>query len=187
MEDCLIKFIGVPDRENEKKEIWQLLLACDRDFIPPLSQRVSSTQKKWNKELRSDFSEGPREYFDELMGQQFLILRKNQKLIGFLTFKHHEDSVEVPGCLVTNYITTLCIDPAYRGMGLAEQLYSFMEQKLPKEMEAPCLSLRTWSTNYAQLHLLKKRGYVSYKRLLNDRGKGIDTIYFYKIINSHMD
>lgn len=187
MDEWKIVFIGVPKQEKEKREVWELLLKCDQDFVPPLSQRKSSAQKMWNEQSMNHGEEGPKAYFNEMILQQFVFLRINQKLVGFMTFKNKENSVEVPHPLVTNYITTLCIDPAYRGRHLAERLYSYIEHKLPKEVAAPCLTLRTWSTNDAQLHLLEKRGYICYKRLLNDRKEGIDTLYFYKIIDRSAD
>ena len=182
-----IAFIGVPDTERVKREIWELLLACDQDFLPPLSERVGSSQKRWEETPKKDAAEGPRAYFEEMIRQPFVILRKQGRLIGFMTFKMRDTSVEVPGYSSSNYATTLCIDPAYRGRHLAERLYAFLEEELPPQAAAPCLTLRTWSTNYAQLHILEKRGYICCRRLPNDRGKGVDTVYFYKIVGSHSE
>ena len=38
--------------------------------------------------------------------------------------------------------------------------------------------LRTWSTNAAQMHLMGKLGYVERARLVDDRGEGVDTVYY---------
>ena len=44
------------------------------------------------------------------------------------------------------------------------------------------MALRTWSTNKAQLHLMEKMDFHCETRLKNDRGEGIDTLYFVKEI-----
>lgn len=178
-----IEFIGVPSEEKDKKEIWELLMACDQDFVPPLSKRTSSAQKMWGVDTDFSKSQGPKAYFEEMIRQQFVILKEKEKIIGFVTFKIKDMSVEVPGNLAANYITTLCIDPAHRGKHLAEHLYVFLEKELPDEVRASCLTLRTWSTNKVQLHILKKMGYVCCNVLRDDRGQGVDTLYFYKILD----
>ena len=40
------------------------------------------------------------------------------------------------------------------------------------------VSTRTWSLNHAQLHELAKRGYRQLALLKDDRGPGVDTVYF---------
>ena len=60
--------------------------------------------------------------------------------------------------------------------GVAKALYQRME-----ELARPgIVSLRTWSTNHAQIAVLKRRGYDCVRRIADDRGEGIDTIYFAK-------
>ena len=43
------------------------------------------------------------------------------------------------------------------------------------------ITTRTWSQNDAQIHTLLKRGYKLLKTLANDRGAGVDTLYFGKV------
>ena len=38
--------------------------------------------------------------------------------------------------------------------------------------------LRTWSTNRAQAHLMPELGFEEVLRLPNDRGCGVDTVYY---------
>lgn len=39
---------------------------------------------------------------------------------------------------------------------------------------------RTWSTNFAHIKILQAFGFETVKVLKNDRGSGIDTVYFKK-------
>ena len=40
------------------------------------------------------------------------------------------------------------------------------------------IALRTWSTNAAQLRLMEKLGFTCVLRLPDDRGPGVDTVYY---------
>ena len=44
-EECVIR--PVVRDEMEKQEVRDLLVACDNDFVPPLSARSSTTQQSW--------------------------------------------------------------------------------------------------------------------------------------------
>ncbi len=57
-------------------------------------------------------------------------------------------------------------------------LYDLIENEVPKTLSCNRISTRTWSTNKAQIHSLKKRGYKEQRVLVDDRGPGIDTIYY---------
>lgn len=63
---------------------------------------------------------------------------------------------------------------------ILKHLYDYMEYELPYPVRCKRITTRTWSGNDAQIHTLKKRGYVLFKSLANDRGAGIDTLYFVK-------
>lgn len=43
------------------------------------------------------------------------------------------------------------------------------------------LKTRTWSTNDAHIHILQSIGFVMVKNIDNDRGIGINTLYFEKV------
>ena len=124
-----IEFIGVPSEEKDKKEIWELLMACDQDFVPPLSKRTSSAQKMWGVDTDFSKSEGPKAYFEGNDTSAICNSQRKGKIIGFVTFKIKDMSVEVPGNLAANYITTLCIDPAHLAESILQNIYMFFWKK----------------------------------------------------------
>lgn len=77
-------------------------------------------------------------------------------------------------------MTTLCIDPEWRGQGISESLYILAEKEIRAVYPGAPITLRTWSSNQAQKHILEKMGYHTVKRLKDDRGEGIDTVYYVK-------
>ena len=78
------------------------------------------------------------------------------------------------------YLTTLCVWPDYRGQGISEVMYAEAEKDIAAKFPGSRITLRTWSTNGAQEHILDKLGYSLVRRLKDDRGEGIDTVYFVK-------
>lgn len=78
--------------------------------------------------------------------------------------------------LATDYVSTICTQHGWRGHGIAKALYGPLEQFVSHDT----ITVRTWSTNGAQVHLLASMGYEEHKRIKDDRGQGIDTIYFKK-------
>jgi ribosomal protein S18 acetylase RimI-like enzyme len=68
------------------------------------------------------------------------------------------------------------VSPKARGKGVTTALY----QKLFTEYEKVNIFTRTWSTNFAHIKILGKYGFEVIKILKDDRGIGIDTVYFKK-------
>ena len=68
----------------------------------------------------------------------------------------------------------------YRGQGISEVMYAEAEKDIAAKFPGSRITLRTWSTNGAQEHILDKLGYSLVRRLKDDRGEGIDTVYFVK-------
>jgi hypothetical protein len=106
-------------------------------------------------------------------------------IAGFMSFIHnYRDKVfDSYNIGTNNYISTLCVDLKYRHQGLANLLYSYIENDLPIEIRSSFTSTRTWSSNSSHLSLLNKRNYVLVKRVINDReyhGKVADTVYLAK-------
>ena len=42
------------------------------------------------------------------------------------------------------------------------------------------IATRTWSTNYAHMHILNNLGFKLVQRDINDRGPNIDSVYYLK-------
>jgi len=189
-----IKYTGLNSSEQEWDNIWEILCACDREFVPPLSSRNSTSQMNLSGLFERAGSQDtcgadagtiakPYVYFDELRQQHFILAKLDGRVAGFLSFKvdYICDALENFG--ISNYITTVCVSPEYRGRGILTQLYDHMENMLPHPIKCNRITTRTWSGNNAQIHTLNRRGYKLLKTLVNDRGNGIDTLYFGKLMD----
>lgn len=174
-----IKYVGNELDENLRQGIFELLTECDADFCPPLSARKSSTQKGL---LESDGSGIPMDYFNTLLEQKFLLALEDGKLTGFLTFREHYTCPELMPETDTIYMTTLCVSHSHRGAGISGRLFDLIEREVAPMLGCRVLTARTWSTNGAQMHILPRRGYCIRAVLPDDRGPGIDTVYFQKNI-----
>ena len=94
------------------------------------------------------------------------ILVKNEKevVIGFVVYTVDKE------CL---YIKNIFVDEKYRNRGIAFlKLYSMILEVNRK------VRIRTWSTNLVNIRLLKKNGFTIEEVIKDDRGEGIDTIFF---------
>ncbi len=60
-------------------------------------------------------------------------------------------------------------------------MYELMETGLPDEVDCDRISTRTWSQNDPQINTLMKKGFSIVKRIPDDRGPGVDTLYFGKV------
>ncbi len=143
---------------------WLLTKAADEDFVPPLSTRMSTTQKNLNPGASEDV-EGPVEYFAELKKQHNLLAVEDNRLLGFMSFRPDHEL----GC----YVSTVIVDASIRNQGIAKQLY----EKLIATAVRP-IATRTWSQNHAHIHILEELGFINFDTIPNDRGVGIDTVYF---------
>lgn len=174
---CAIKLsLQAPLEQDAYSDIYNLLVACDDEFCPPLSQRYSTHQAELSPHdaPASQPANGPLLYFNEMKQQSFVLAREDGRLVGFLSYiaDHRIPYADEPSA----YISTVLVDPRDRGKGIGSSLYAYLEN----ELHPGLITLRTWSTNKSQIALLHKRGYEVIKVLENDRGDGIDTVYFAK-------
>ena len=174
------EYIGTPERQEDLDAIFDLLCVCDRDFVPPLSQRVSSCQKCFSESADQD---KPYAYFEIMKAQRFAVARdESGKMVAFLTFRPRYTCRELARFGENNYMTTACVYPEHRGHGLVSRLYDIVESGLPEDQQTDYITTRTWSTNTIQVHAFSKRGYSVAAVLKDDRGPGVDTIYYAKRI-----
>ena len=98
---------------------------------------------------------------------------------GFcFSYKENYSCAEIsPKELPNIYISTLIVSPNARGKGVTKALYG----KLFSEYENINIFTRTWSTNIAHIKILEKYGFKVIQVIKDDRGNGIDTIYFKKV------
>ena len=167
------------------EELWRLLCLYDRDFVPPLSQRESTYQQALTGGPAED---GPHAYFQALREQSFLLAAEGEALAGFFSFR--QDYLPPPiahlrqdGRLAL-YVTTIVVDAPARGQGLATRFY----RALPTFLPGPLLiTTRTWSGNRSHLHVLEKLGFSLALRIPDDRGPGVDTVYYSRACGTAAD
>ena len=172
------EYLGTPARQDDLQAIFDLLCACDQDFVPPLSRRTSSFQKGFDAPLGQD---RPYAYFEAMKSQRFAVARDaSGRMVAFLTFRPRYTCPELARFGESNYMTTACVYPEHRGQGLVSRLYDIVEYGLPEEQRTDYVTTRTWSTNAIQVHAFGKRGYGIAAVLKDDRGPGVDTLYYAK-------
>ena len=172
------EYLGTPARQDDLQAIFDLLCACDQDFVPPLSRRTSSFQKGFDAPLGQD---RPYAYFEAMKSQRFAVARDaSGRMVAFLTFRPRYTCPELARFGESNYMTTACVYPEHRGQGLVSRLYDIVEYGLPEDQRTDYVTTRTWSTNAIQVHAFGKRGYGIAAVLKDDRGPGVDTLYYAK-------
>jgi ribosomal protein S18 acetylase RimI-like enzyme len=163
--------------EVYQDDVWNILCNSDKEFIPPLSERNSTTLKSFSQKKLDNGR--PVEYFKQMLKQEFILALVEGKAIGFISFTP-DYLLQVEGKeFECDYITTVVVSPEFRGRGITREMYhTLFENRRNKN-----LATRTWSTNYGHLYLLDTMGFKTIALLPNDRIEGIDTIYFLKVGN----
>ena len=172
------EYKGTDLTTKEKEAVWEILCECDRDFYPRLSLRNSSSQKNLKDNDEGTAEDKPTVYYEEMIKQYFILAYDGEEVVGFMTFKKNYECDALKEFGISLYITTVCVRKARRGQGIMKALYQVMEQEVPAQCGCNRISTRTWSLNDAQIHELTKRGYEKLAVLKDDRGPGVDTVYF---------
>ena len=158
--------------EKYKDQVWEILRSADEEFIPPLSSRNDTTQKS----LAGGGADagGPVAYFEQMIRQAFILTVEEETVVGFLTYIPDHSLELGQEKIICDYISTIVVAPAFRNQGITREMYQTLLQK----RSGKAIATRTWSTNYAHMHLLETLGFALVRTLKNDRGKGIDTVYY---------
>ena len=154
-------------------DIQELLVLADKEFIPPLSSRGSSTQA--DLQNAATVSEGARDYFEAMLPQPVVIAVENGKCMGFMAFKQNyvcEYYNKVPNLSAS----TCVVPPDCRGQGLMRMFYEKIMERFPSRN----IYTRTWHTNMPHLKVLNRLGFTLVVRLPDHRGPGMDTVYYCK-------
>lgn len=170
MEFCLL---NNEQKEQYREALRNILAQNDTAFVPPLSSRTGTTQTTFENKSNPA---GVEDYLSQMLTQQILGVFLGNKLVGFVSYMENRITQEFAAC-PNLYISTLVLQPETRGMGITKKMYHHLFCELYPEY---AIYTRTWSTNIAHIKILQDFGFVELKRIPNDRGMGIDTVYYAK-------
>ncbi|MFC7021250.1 MULTISPECIES: GNAT family N-acetyltransferase [Haloarcula] len=165
----------VRDPRPYGSEIRRLLAEANDEFVPPLASREGTTQTAGLDEQRNDALE---DYHEQCMDQSFVLAHADDDVYGFLSFRQDYATEALGDYIPSNYVSTIIVDEARRREGYARRMYETLLTDLPPSARAPYVTTRTWSTNDGHLTLLEELGFECLARLEDDRGEGIDTVYY---------
>ena len=169
---------GVTD-PDEQRQLYDLLVECDRDFVPPLSDRRSTTQTDLGPAEPNP--DGVRDYFDALIAQHVTLCAGPGRIVGFLSFRPEYTCEMLRDGVTYCYLSTMAVSHSCRGQRISPRLYRASLDWAREHLPGRPVLLRTWSTNRAQAHLMPELGFEEVLRLPNDRGDGVDTVYYRKL------
>ncbi|MBP5753828.1 MAG: GNAT family N-acetyltransferase [Treponema sp.] len=163
--------------EKYREGVWKLLKDADQEFIPPLSSREKTTQKSLApKDGDAGDSRGPVKYFEQMLKQAFILAIKDGEVKGFMTYIPDHELFLKDQTIPCNYISTIIVEPKSRRQGITRRMYGTLFQI----SQGKSIATRTWSTNKEHLVLLHELEFQLAACLTDDRGPGIDTVYYVK-------
>jgi ribosomal protein S18 acetylase RimI-like enzyme len=156
--------------KNDVEKVTGFIELVDKEFYPPLSKREGGIPERVEKCLDTD-------------NANFLIAEPDSSYEKSL----HETFIGMIGCTKnwkgndSAYINFLATHPNCRNSGISRALCLQLEKELSKS-GVNRIYLCTWSGNPAAIRFYDSLGYHRYAVVLNDRGNGVDTIYYKKVI-----
>ena len=172
-----MEFIVLSEEQKQKyrDDILSILTMADGEFVPPLSRRRSTTQSDLSGNLEEG-SVGILSYLLQMLKQEIMIAVSEGVTLGFVSYRENYVTDVIGESELPNiYVSTLIVTPAARGRGLTRSMYSHLFDTL---YAGYSVFTRTWSTNFAHFKILESFGFDVLKKIENDRGEGIDTVYF---------
>ena len=166
-----LKYFDAVARCGFEADIQALLVLADKEFIPPLSSRGSSTQQ--NLSSADTVSDGAKAYYEAMSTQPVVVAVENGRCYGFMAFKK-DYACEYYDKTPNLYASTCVVHSDARGKGLMRGFYQTMIDLFPDRN----IYTRTWHTNIPHLKVLEKLGFSLLVRLPNHRGPGMDTVYY---------
>ena len=160
--------------DKQKEDIRELLFAADEEFVPPLSSRSGTTQTDLSPDGGRSAS-GPEMYLNTMLGQSFILAQKDGKVCGFMSYiPSRAVDLDEDHYLIGEYVSTVIVAKKARGRHLCERMYRVLFENSPTGY----VLTRTWSQNHAHLAILKKLGFTCVYTIRDDRGPGVDTVYY---------
>ena len=185
MDKILIKAIEDYNDEIIQRDLLELLVISDKEFVPALSSRESTTQTNLLGDNNNKNSETkiPYSYFNNLLNQEIIVAIEDDKLAGFMSFKTNYVCDNIKEEFLPNvYVSTVIVNPNFRGRGITKLFYKFINSNY----QGYHIFTRTWSTNIGHLKILKSLGFNQTLLIKDDRGEGIDTVYYHCDINNKL-
>lgn len=179
----ILFFENITGKQEYIDFVEHIVKECSEEFFPPLLGRSSTQQKSFGRQPSSNDKHSDKSYINNLLMQSNIFAIVDNNIAGFMSFIYdcHNEIFDKLGYGKNNYITTICVEPKFRGRGIANALYDFIEQKLPLKSKADFTSTRTWSGNKSHLSLLDRRGYSLIHKIKDDReyqGQKADSVYY---------
>ena len=134
--------------------IRRLLDDADDEFVPSLTAENRTGVTRSNDE---EWFTSIEEYVQAAMDRELLVALDGDSVVGMISFEPIEEMPTLDGYTPTNYVTEIVVAPTHRNSGI---------------------STKTWSTNHAHIAILDNLGFECVTRIPDDRGDGIDTVYY---------
>lgn len=151
-------------------EVHRLCVACDADFVPPLSAR--SETGSWDRPTDGTVNG----YLMHLRGMQSLLAMEHDTAVGALCFTQDGRGTTSVQCVM--------VDPAHRRRGIARRLYAHLLELLASRGDVnDRVRVRTWVdetgelTNHAHLALLAELGFSREHLERDSRGPGLGSVH----------
>jgi ribosomal protein S18 acetylase RimI-like enzyme len=175
MELTMSLFAPGPRLNEHKDDLWHVLEATDHDFVPPLSARAPTTLGKIEP-AHVAFAL-PIEHLEFQLGLHVILAKQGQRVMGFLSFLpdfHHDMIDKMDSCVL---IDTVAVMPSMRRSVVRRELYKalFASAEFQRHTNAV---LHMWSTNQSHCALIESIGFREIRRIVDDRGPGIDTLIY---------
>lgn len=164
----------VHDKKAHKTRLRRLIKKVDQEFVPPLTDKSRSdvTQIK-NQGEKADIDTYVQRCLNRPMIGVF-----DESLIGFLSFDILREGSVINEYTPTNHVEIIAVDPNRRGEGLGTEMYRYLLEDIPESHREPYVSTKTWDGNESHITILEKFKFELVNRIPNDRGPGIDTVYY---------
>lgn len=175
--DLRISLLSEAQKRVYYQDMLAILKAVDYEFVPPLSQRDPTPLPGMSQEDIECLHGSVTAYLNEMLYfEQVLGIFVDDRLVGMVSFIENEkfeilEDKDLPNI----YVCTVAVSPEFRGLGITRKAYQYLFFDVYKERN---IFTRTWSTNTAHSKILLSMGFREFKRIPNDRGAEIDTVYY---------
>src|SRR5262249_40577326 len=128
--------------------IAEILARVDREFVPPLSSRDSTT----TKDLAGGADAGrprrpPVAHLAPVLGQHTILALSAGTVVGLMSFRAAHTEPLLQDWSPCDYVSTVAVLPEARRQGIARRLYAELLGRTT--ICSPYVATRTWSTNHS--------------------------------------